>query len=71
MVLFNFLTGLSVEAFIIAFAAFLARPKINKNDDKSKEEIRAWNLFFNITSCVAMILLTSDILYVYTITHPH
>ena len=65
LIIFNFLTGLAVEAFILALVTFLAKPKIEIRDDKSAEEHRTWNLTFNIISVIAGVLLASDILYVY------
>ena len=59
MILFNFLTGLSLEASILTLATYLARPK--NTDDES--EYRSWNKTFLLFFSIAFCLILTDMIY--------
>lgn len=63
MILFYFLTGLSIEACIISIVTYLSRPKDKyaPNDEKGKRELSSWTHFFMGTWIVALILVSSDV----------
>ena len=59
MIVFNFLTGLSLEASILTLATYLARPK--NTDDES--EYKSWNKTFMIFFSIAFCLILTDMIY--------
>ena len=59
MTIFQFLTGLSVEASILTLCTYLARPK--NTDDES--EYKSWNTTFMIFFFIAFCLLLTDMIY--------
>ena len=58
--LLNMLLGLSVEAFIVNLATFLARPKATTN--LNDENWQSWDKFFSITKTIGFVLAGLTIL---------
>ena|GEM_PF-3826869 len=65
MTIFQFLTGLSIEACILCLATYLARPK-NTDDE---EEYRTWNKTFLIFFSIAFCLVFTDMVYTNVMFH--
>ena len=59
MTIFQFLTGLSVEASILTLATYLARPK--NTDDET--EYKTWNTTFMVFFTIAFCLIMTDMIY--------
>ncbi len=59
MTIFQFLTGLSVEASILTLATYLARPK----DTDDEAEYSTWNKTFLVFFTIAFCLVLTDMIY--------